>query len=450
VGVTGLTRIGAALAVLAAVLALRRAPASRRRQACLLASAAALCVTGALASHAIGRTDGRVWLLVITALHQSAVGLWVGGLVSAAIHALRERADEGNAWLRPFSTVAAGSVAAIAVTGGVLSLTLVATPEAAIGTSYGAMVLTKMVLFAALLAMGILNHRALHGGFKLGTWSSRTSSRGGATASDSILLRRRLEVEAGLAVVTILFAASISTTPPAVDVGAQRATPAEIRTIFTPQWPRLSTPTLTELASASDLADPYGPRTAEMIAWSEFGHNVAGLFILTIGLLATLDKVWGVRWASHWPLLIIVLSVFVAYSVDPEGWQTGAVEFWQQLRSPEVLQHRILLVLTALFGLAEWRLRGGRHPNSPWRYVFPVAAIWSGVLLLAHAHEVNDTKTAFFMELSHLLLGLTSLLVGWSRWLELRLPAAHSIGPGRLWGPALAVFGLLLILYREG
>jgi hypothetical protein len=72
------------------------------------------------------------------------------------------------------------------------------------------------------------------------------------------------------------------------------------------------------------------------------------------------------------------------------------------------------------------------------------------MLLLAHAHEVNDSKTAFFMELSHLLLGLTSLLVGWSRWLELRLPAAQSGGPGRLWGPALALFGLLLILYREG
>jgi hypothetical protein len=40
--------------------------------------------------------------------------------------------------------------------------------------------------------------------------------------------------------------------------------------------------------------------------------------------------------------------------------------------------------------------------------------------------------------------------VGWSRWLELRLPTALGTGPGRVWGPALALFGLLLILYREG
>ena len=108
------------------------------------------------------------------------------------------------------------------------------------------------------------------------------------------------------------------------------------------------------------------------------------------------------RWARHWPLLIIVLAGFVAYSVDPEGWQTGAVGFWEHLLSPEVVQHRILLILTALFGFAEWRVRSGRHPDSPWRYVFPIVAIWSGVLLLAHVHEVSDGKSAFFMELSHL------------------------------------------------
>ena len=447
VGVAGLVRIGAALVVLPAALALRRAPVSGARRVCLLAAAAALCLTGVLASHAIGRPDGRAWLLLVTGLHQMAVAIWVGGLICAALHAVRAGADEGTGWLRPFSAVAAAAAAGVALTGVALAIAYVATPEAAIGTSYGAMILTKIVLFVALLTMGVLNHRALHGGFAL--WPRRPASAEPAPA-DSILVRRRVEVEAGLAVVTILVAASVSTAPPAIDRGAQRATTAEIRAIFTPGWPRLTTPTLTELASASDLADPYGPRTAEMTAWSEFGHNLAGMFVFTIGLLATLDKVWGVRWARHWPLLIIVLSVFVAYSVDPEGWQTGAVPFWEQIRSPEVLQHRILLVLTALFGLAEWRLRGGRHPNSPWRFVFPVAAIWSGVLLLAHAHEVNDGKTAFFMELSHLLLGLTSLLVGWSRWLELRLPAAQGSRPGRLWGPALALFGLFLILYREG
>jgi putative copper resistance protein D len=343
--------------------------------------------------------------------------------------------------------VALAAVAGIAVTGLGLSLAYVATPGAAIGTSYGAMVLTKIVLFAALLGLGVLNHRALHGRLAVGPWGSRRPADDGG----SLLLRRRLEVEAGLAVVTILLAASIGAAPPAVDVEGQQATLDEIRAVvLTPKWPRLSSPTLAELAAASDLADPDSPRTAEITAWSEFGHNVAGLFVLAMGLLATLERTGRAPWARHWPLLITVLAGFVAFSVDPEGWQTGTVGFWQHLLSPEVVQHRILLLLTALFGFAEWRMRNGHHPDSRWHYVFPVVAIWSGVLLLAHAHELRDSKSAFFMELSHLALGLVSLLAGWSRWLELRLPPAERSGPGRIWGPALALFGLLLVLYREG
>jgi len=113
------------------------------------------------------------------------------------------------------------------------------------------------------------------------------------------------------------------------------------------------------------------------------------------------------------------------------------------------LQHRLLLVLTALFGVAEWQIRSGRRPQSRWRFLFPLIAVVSGVLLLSHVHETNSVKSAFLMELTHLPLGLISLLVGWSRWLELRLPPAEGAGPGRVWGPALALFGLILVFYRE-
>lgn len=447
VGTAGLVRIAAALAVLVAALALRRTPGSRRRGVLLVGAAVVLCVTGTFASHAMGRTDGRAWLLTVTALHQVAAATWLGGLVCAAMLALRADVPTASTWLRPFSAVAAAAVGMLALTGLALSLSYVATPGLAVGTSYGAMVLTKITLFLALLVMGALNHRAVHGPALFGRWGRRHPS-APAVAADPIRLSRRLEVEAGLAVVAVLLAASIGSAPPAVDVGA-RATPEEIGALFTPKWPRLSTPTLAELAASSDLADPDSPRTAEITAWSEFGHNVAGLFVLAMGVLATLERTGRASWARHWPLLIIVLAGFVAYSVDPEGWQTGAVGFWEHWKSPEVLQHRILLVLTALLGVAEWRARSGRHPASPWRYVFPVVTIWSGILLLTHVHEVGNSQSAFFMEISHLPLGLLSLLAGWSRWLELRLPSARSGGPGRLWGPALAAFGLLLVFYRE-
>jgi copper resistance protein D len=122
---------------------------------------------------------------------------------------------------------------------------------------------------------------------------------------------------------------------------------------------------------------------------------------------------------------------------------------WEQLLDPEVLQHRMLLLLTAAFALSEWRVRSGRHPTSPLRFVFPLVGILGGVLLLAHVHELSNATTGFFMELTHLPLGLVALLVGWARWLELRVAPTTEGWAGRLWAPALVVFGLLLVLYRE-
>ena len=188
----------------------------------------------------------------------------------------------------------------------------------------------------------------------------------------------------------------------------------------------------------------------EETAWSEFGHHVAGLLIVTMGVLAILERTGRAPWARHWPLLFIGLTVFVAYNMDPEGWQTGRVGFWRQLLGLEVLQHRILLILTALLGLAEWRVRSGRNPSSPWRYVFPLVFIVSGTVLLSHAHEVNDARSSFLMELTHLPMGLVVLVAGWARWLELRLPPVDGRRAGQWWGPALCGLGALLLLYREG
>ena len=76
--------------------------------------------------------------------------------------------------------------------------------------------------------------------------------------------------------------------------------------------------------------------------------------------------------------------------------------------------------------------------------------IGAGTLLLSHAHEVSNAKSGFLMELTHLPMGLVILVAGWARWLELRLSPPENRGPGHLWAPALALFGLLLVLYREG
>src|SRR4029453_765175 len=95
-----------------------------------------------------------------------------------------------------------------------------------------------------------------------GASSLRRSGPPPAPRQRSMLFRRRLEVEAGLAIVTLFLAASIGSAPPAADV-RERATLSEIRSVFTPQWPRLQAPSLAELSAATALGDPSTPHSAE-------------------------------------------------------------------------------------------------------------------------------------------------------------------------------------------
>jgi putative copper resistance protein D len=50
-----------------------------------------------------------------------------------------------------------------------------------------------------------------------------------------------------------------------------------------------------------------------------------------MGVLAMLERTGRAPWARHWPLLLIGLTGFVAWNMDPEGWQTGRIGFWEHL-----------------------------------------------------------------------------------------------------------------------
>ena len=208
---------------------------------------------------------------------------------------------------RPSPGSRSAAVATLAVTGAALALAYVGDLDALVGTSYGGMLATKLALFAGLLGLGALNFAAVR---RLPPGRAVLPAR----------LRRFVEVEAGLGVTLLFVAASLGSAPPAVDVVADRATPAEVLARFTPRWPHLTTPSLAQLEAVSDLDDPLAPRTAADIAWSEYNHNVAGLIVLGLGLLAALDRLAGIGWARHWPLAFLPLSVFLLFRSDPGSW----------------------------------------------------------------------------------------------------------------------------------
>jgi copper resistance protein D len=399
----------------------------------VLASSVALAAGSAGMSHAMGRVDHRPLLLALDALHQLAAAVWVGGLVHLMATAWH-RGPSSWSWtmLRRFSTLAFGSVVALVLAGVGLSVAYVDDLPALLGTGYGAMVLTKIVLLVVLVGFGRANRHAIRGGeIQL--------------AGPVVRVQRFVEAELGLGLVTLLVAASLTSLPPAADVVAERATVAEIGARLAPQWPVLTSPKIGELP----VPDRDTPSTAEDRAWSEYNHHVAGLFVLAMGLLATLQRLRWARWARHWPLVFLGLAAFLFLRNDPEAWPRGALGFLESLSDPVVLQHRVFVLLIVAFGVFEWLVRLGRLRSQGFGLVFPLLCAVSGALLLAHTHSADDLKQQLLIELSHIQLGLLATFVAWTRWLELRLPAPAGRLPGRLWPLGLTLVGVILLLYRE-
>src|SRR3989442_1401348 len=106
--------------------------------------------------------------------------------------------------------------------------------------------------------------------------------------------------------------------------------------------------------------DRDAQRTAADRAWSEFNHNVAGLFVLAMGLLAILYATGRARWARHWPLIFLGLAGFLLIRNDPGAWPLGPLGFWESMAYPEVLQHRVFVLLVVAFAFFEWMVRTGR------------------------------------------------------------------------------------------
>lgn len=435
----GLVRLLACAGLAVCCWVVGRRPATRWGWAALLGFALALGGSSAWMSHAVGRLQSRGVLLGFDALHQMAAGVWIGGL----IHLIAVAVPGGQRLWRPtvlqrFSGMALAAVATLVAAGVALSLAYVDGVAGLVGTAYGVMVLTKVAVLFALLTVGGMNFLAV-----------RRLSRGAETPPPR--LWRFVEVEVGLGITALFAAASLTSLPPAVDIVADRATLAEVASRFSPRWPSLQTPSIHSLlASAAPITDLYATRKPEEYAWSEYNHHWAGLFVLAMGLLATLERTGRACWARHWPLLFLGLAGFLSLRSDPRAWPLGPAGFAESMALADVLQHRVFVLLTAVFGLFEWLVRTGRLPSPRWALVFPLLVAVGGGLLLTHSHAMFNLRAEFLVDVTHVPMGLLGIMIGWSRWLELRLPPRDSRVPGWLWPLALALVGILLLTYREG
>jgi putative copper resistance protein D len=430
--------VGIALALVLAVMAarLRRRPAARADWIGAAAIALLVLANSAWLAHAVSRLEGRGPLMLATVFHQAGAVIWIGGLM----HLARSwRAPLPPDALARFSLLGMAGVALVVGPGLGLGWGYVGSLPALVGTGYGVMVLTKVALMTAVLLLGGLNFLLI-----------RRWTRGAGNPSPAPRLRPFVEAEVGIGITILLAAASLTSLPPAVDVVTDRATPAEVAARFVPKLPRLVSPPVEQLlAAAAPIDDTLSARQPEEYAWSEYNHHTAGFFVFAMGVLALLDRTGRARWARHWPLLLLGLAAFLFVRNDPRAWPLGPAGFWESMALPDVLQHRLVVLIVVAFGLFEWLVRIGTLARPGWRFVFPIVCAAGGAMLLTHSHAMFNLKNEFLAEVSHAPMGVLGVLMGWGRWLELRLPGEDRAVPGWVWSTAFCLIGAILLVYRE-
>jgi copper resistance protein D len=455
--VAGLIKIVAAGAMALMLLGLReRTPAWPLTALTVIELAAATLTT-----HAAARLDNRSWLLVVEGLHQFGAAIWIGG-IPCFLLALAQVHDGAAFRLvgARFSRMSMAGVACILVSGITMSVLYVGSWQGFYGTAFGVMVGAKIALFLMLLGLGGMNFLLVE---RLRADPAASINR----------LRRFAEVEFGIGIAIFFAAASLTSVPPAVDLTRDRVSWQEIKERTTPDWPSLSSPGLDSLAlpalqekldkeAAAKTAAPQvafipgggelPPRNADDIAWSEYNHHWAGLFVVAVGLLALLNRA-GLRSARHWPLIFLGLGAFLFVRSDPEIWPLGEIGFFVSLRDVEVLQHRFFVLLIVVFTFFEWRVRATNWNNRQAKLVFPLLCAVGGTMLLTHSHAIANVKDQLLIELTHTPLALAGIAAGGARWLEIRLNARENpvaaLVAGWVWPVCILFCGLLLLSYRE-
>jgi copper resistance protein D len=405
-------------------------------------------------SHAASRMDHRPLLLIFTAAHHLGMAAWVGALpfLLMAIR-LSSDSDGSRKMARRFSTMAVGSVAVLVLAGVGLSWFYAGSWQGMYGTSYGLLLSAKVALTALMLTLGAGNFFLLR-----------------RTQDDPVpllfRLRRFSETEIGLGFTVILAAASLTAQSPSVDETQQDTlTGHQVIERMEWHWPGFHTPAVAQLAPPTPLRVAVREATytggsasdANDRAWSEYNHHWAGLIVLVAGVLALVSRLPGQRWARYWPLLFLGLSVFILLRADPECWPLGPRPFWASFTAPDVLEHRVYVVLIAIFAIFECGVQTGRLRWPHARFVFPVLCAAGGALLLTHTHALGEGNDEVFAELSHTPMAVLGAVAGWGRWLELRLddpgaPVRESRArkmAAWIWPACLILVGLLLLNYRE-
>lgn len=405
-----------------------------------------LILSGAWLVHGASRLENSEVLMLLSVTHQLSAAAWIGGVFQLLLlwHLSKQSKVNKELWpilLRRFSTLGIISVMTLIASGLAISLHYFDSFNGFIGTGYGNLLLVKILMLFVALAFAATNRKAVQQYF--------------ISHNNHHLFNRTpyyIEAET-LVLITIIFtAASLASQPPAIDIPFLTASWEQVLNTFSPRIPRVSSPTHEALlageAGRTAIIGQIASKAAT--AWSDYNHNIAGIFLTVMSLFAMLSYNKYIHWARYWPFGFIALGVFLFFRSDAESWPLGPIGFWEStLHNGEVLQHRIATLLVFTLGTIEIKARLNTTPGSKLPYIFPILAGFGGLMLLAHSHVGFEPKTTFLIQVGHTLMGFFSLILACGRWLELKLPHPDKKVAGFVSVFALFQIGIILMFYRE-
>ena len=402
----------------------------------------AFMINEAWLSHGASRLEGRGPLMTVTMLHVIGATVWAGGVFHLLLSWRVIKAHSEGATLWPsfvtrFSPVGVTGVALILFPGVFLAWSYVGTWDGLIGTGYGNMLLAKVMLFLFIIVLAALNFWAGRNWKLTGNWTPLISS-----------VPSYVEIEIVLAAAVLFTASALTGFPPAVDVQKDTATPAEMWMMFSPKVPHLAGPELVMI----DAPEFTNLATGEMgkkedMSWDRFNHNISGVIILVLAIVAFIDCMRWAKWARHWPILFVGFSVLVVVFANPDHWPLGPIGFTDSLKDTEVVQH--WLAGWVIFGLGwfEWLARQGKLGKPALRFLFPLLCIVGGLILLTHSHNLSELRTEFMTQSTHVVMGTLGIIIGCARWLELRLAPPYNRLAGLFSISGITLVGLVLLFY---
>ena len=447
----GLMRLALALGFVWVAKQLRKEPAKSSSWIAVALLTIPLVISGAWLVHAVGRFEYRGLLMFTTVIHQFAAAVWFGCVVQLLMLWRAGLKDAGAKALWPLAITRFGwlgmcSVVLLIMTGLFLAWTYIGSWDGLFGTGYGSLVVTKNWLFLVALGFAYLNNRA--------------GKRWRETGNADNLTKKvpfYIEAETFILVGVLFIAATLSSQPPSVDIPDRTAAVSEVVDMFMPNMPRITSPSHEALLAgeAGRVAVVNKIPSVAGKEWSDYNHNMSGIFLATMGFLAMLSyfHIKGFGWTRYWPAGFYLMGIFLFFRSDAETWPLGPIGFWEStFGNGEVFQHRIATLM--LFVLAWMELKARTNPDAAkLRYVFPVLCAFGGILLLTHAHAQFELKSEFLIQTTHTTMGLLAMILASGRWMELRLVSPEAYKEGQVAGfigtAAMFLIGVIMIFYRE-